>query len=221
MNFKNKYKKRWTDEEKNLALSIHFNSPKAYNFLRQKIKIKLPHKNSLNNWIPIKHFHVGFHKKYMHDLKNIFNKMDAKSREAVLIFDEMSIKKDLKYNIKHDELSGVEDFGFKRTQKMAKHVCVFMVRGLISNWKYVFSYYASDNSIIGDDLVNLLITNLNVAFESGLNIRSIICDQGANNRNCFKKLGVTISKPFFHYDYKRLEKKIYCMYDTVQLIKSF
>lgn len=73
--------------------------------------MKLPHSATVNNWIPIKRFHVGFHDKYMAELKSIFSKFDPVAKEAVLVFDDMSIKRDLIYNSVFDELTGFVDLG--------------------------------------------------------------------------------------------------------------
>lgn len=218
MNFKEKT--NWSEKEKNIALNIHFNSPKGYKFLRNGIGLNLPHYSSLNRWCPIKYFGVGFHDGNINQLKNIFSEMDEVSKECVLIFDEIAIRKDLNYNIVLDEITGFSDYGFKRTGDIAKYACVFLLRGIKSNWKYVLSYYSSQNGICGKDLTKILFSNLKVAFELNINIRAIVCDQGANNRKCFNLLGVSTHDPYFFFNFNGNQKKVYAIFDPIHLVKS-
>lgn len=63
--------------------------------------------------------------------------MDDLSKEAVLMFDEMSIDRQLVYNAHEDEIQGFVDTGFKRQNVLAKQVCVFIIAGLHKRW-YIF-----------------------------------------------------------------------------------
>ena len=215
-----KKKSNWTEEDKNVALNIHFNSPKGYNYLRNAMKLHIPSKASIIRWIPIKHFGVGFHKNYLRQFGDITSSMSLTCKEAIIIFDEISFRKDLKYNTFKDEISGVLDYEYKRTGKLAKEICVFIVRGLINNWKYVLSYFTSDTCIKADDLIKILRNNLDTAFDLGLNVRAIVCDQGPNNRKCLKLLGVKRQAPFFFRKTTTFTKKIYAIYDAVHITKS-
>ena len=78
--------------------------------------------------------------------------MDDIGKEAVIIFDEITIRRDLKYDLAKDEITGFLDYEFKRSGVLAKEICVFMVRGIITNWKYVLSYFASDTGVKAADL---------------------------------------------------------------------
>ena len=62
-------------------------------------------------------------------------------------------------------------------------------------------------------LVNLCLEKLE---ETGLTVKVIVCDQGANNRACYDKLKISISKPYMMFK----NQKICCMYDPPHLIKS-
>ena len=122
----------------------------------------------------------------------------------------------MSYNEIHDEIQGYQDYGYKRTPSLAQTVCVFMVRGLFSQWKFVLKYYAANTNISGSELKRMLYENLNISTAAGLTISAIICDQGSNNRKCFKSLNVSIDHPYFFYG----EHKIYALYDICHIIKS-
>lgn len=104
----------------------------------------------------------------------------------VILFDELSIARDLKYNSYVDEVIGFEDLGGQRKKVLGKQICVFMVRGVFESWKHVLSFYVSGNSMPGLILSSILkVKNVKMAIEIGLNVRAIVCDQGPNNRNCY------------------------------------
>lgn len=143
--------------------------------------------------------------------------MTERSRHIILIFDEITVRSELTYNEKQDLIDGLEDIGFQRSSNLGKQVCVFMIRGLIDNWKCVFNYFVSKNSISAENLKKIILENIKLLDLMGLSVEAIVCDQGSNNRKCFTLLGVSFDKPFFYYNNN---KKVFAFYDFVHLIKS-
>lgn len=71
--------------------------------------------------------------------------MSKRDRQAVLTFDEITIKRDLEYNEAFDLIDGFQHlFNDERINLIGKQVCVFMFRGLFCNWKYVLNYFVSE-----------------------------------------------------------------------------
>lgn len=207
----------WTEKQKEIAQNIHYKSSSCYFFLRDNLGFTLPSKSSLHRWAPLKKLRPGFNPELLANLKNIISSMDDISKEAVILFDEVAIRKDLVYNPYLDEIEGLTDYGSgDRTSGIGKYICVFMVRGLVHNWKYVLSYFVSNEAITGDKLKEIVMKNLEVASCLGLYIRAMTGDQGPNNRRCFRLLGATKTCPFFTWN----SKKIYCLFDVPHLIKS-
>lgn len=85
--------------------------------MREIIKFNLPSQSSLNRWIPIKNLVPGFNSRVLDLIKIKISNMDLNSREAVLIFDGMTIRKDLKFNQVEDQIEGLVDFGDHRDFK--------------------------------------------------------------------------------------------------------
>lgn len=142
--------------------------------------------------------------------------MDTISKEAILLYDEISIKKGLEYNLHEDEIEGFVDDGRNKHLKLSKQVCVFMLRGLHSNWKFILSYFASSTGLKANDLKEFIQENIKAAELVGINVRGIVSDQGLNNRSCFNKLNIIPESPYFMFE----NKKIYAFYDAPHLIKS-
>ena len=60
-------------------------------------------------------------------------KMSAQDKLVVLVIDEMSIRQGLSYDQGRDIIEGVAE-GTARTNSLASHAIVFMVRGLAHKW---------------------------------------------------------------------------------------
>lgn len=211
-----KEKNCWSEPEKTIAQSINFKSPQAYTYLKESLGFHLPCKSSLNNWIPLKHLHAGFHAENIRQLKELVKNMDSISKEVVILSDDMAIKTDLKYDSFKDEVTGFLDYGFRRENKLGKHVCTIMIQGLFKKWKHVLSFYVTASGISGKELADLLIENIRKASEIGLSVRAVINDQASNNRSCFKSLNVSKEVPYFEVE----NRKIYALFDVPHLIKS-
>lgn len=215
MNTRTKNKK-WPNEQKLLAQNIYYRSSGGYKYLRENLNFNLPSKTSLVRWQPIKHLSPGFNEIIFSGIKEKICDMSYDSKQVVLIFDEVYIKSELVYNIYSDQIDGFVDYGTERVDKMGKIVCCFMIRSIISNWKFVISYFVSSEPIKSEKLFLLINQNLDKCKDLGVKIRAIICDQGSSNRKCYKMLGMSIHRPFFEYD----DQKIIGIYDPPHLIKS-
>jgi len=77
---KNKTTKKWTSDEKNLALSNFYKSPSTYKFLRNSKNINLPAESTIRRWIGNSKFKTGFNPNFFRQLKIKADTMDEKER---------------------------------------------------------------------------------------------------------------------------------------------
>ena len=78
----------------------------------------------------------GFHENIFDALKYKAEEMRTHSKLCALLFDEMSIKQRVSYDVSNDNVWGLEDIGTGgRTRYVDNPAGVFMVRGLIDKWK--------------------------------------------------------------------------------------
>ena len=207
---------RWPSADKMLALSVLYHSRKAYKLLQGMFK--LPSISTLKRTLRRTNVYPGFNENLLNALKTKVQNFSIKDQQCVLIFDEMSIKSGLTYDIARDCIEGYEDFGFLgRTDFIANHATVFMVRGLYSKWKQPLCYFLSSGSINSDKLRQLTTVCITKLHDIGLHVRATICDQGSNDRSFLEHgLGVTVSKPYFYVN----NRKIYVFYDPPHLVKN-
>jgi hypothetical protein len=132
--------KRYSDDMKTLALSIFNSSPKTYRLLRRIFQ--LPCISTLKGYMARVEFKPGFQDDILHALKEKMQSLPDSSKDCVIVFDEMAIKQSYSYDAGHDRVVGFEDLGnIGRTNRVANHASVFLVRGLFDNWKQPFGYF--------------------------------------------------------------------------------
>ena len=158
----------------------------------------------------------GFSKSVLEALKIKVNAMDCRDKNVVLVFDEMSIKESLLYNVGRDIIEGFEDFGhIGQTRYIANHAIAFMIRGLASKWKPI-GYFLSSGPIRTKTLQSLTRSCISKFTETGLNVVALVCDQGSNNRSFIQHLEkITIDRPYLMYQ----NRKIFVFYDPPHLLK--
>lgn len=149
-------------------------------------------------------------------MKSKAERMEGLQKVCTLCMDEMSIKSNLFYSIKEDMIHGFYDDSYNRTDSVATHALVFMLRGLVGNWKQPLCYYyvgASCNPAIVHKILEDIIPKI---LNTGFNLCSVASDMGANFTSTFlTRLLVTPERPYFLIG----EKKIYVFWDFPHLIK--
>lgn len=208
---------KWNDDEKSLAQNIYYRSPKTYTFIRDKLGFSLPSKSSIIRWQPVKNLSPGLNKVVIDNLQEQIKEIQTCDRKCVLLFDEISIRKELQYNQVKDVIEGYVDLGNEsRTNDLAKHVCLFMVRGLLRNYKFPLAYYATETAITAIQLTELIKAIVELLTSVGFYVSGIVCDQGSNNRKALKLLGSTKDDPQISIG----NLKIVSVNDVPHLIKT-
>ncbi|XP_063911164.1 uncharacterized protein LOC135128200 [Zophobas morio] len=170
----------FTFEEKADAIAIWKHGPKTYKLLSKMFT--LPSIDTLRatlNRVPIE---PGINKPIFEVLgKQVRRKMDPKYNLCTLIFDEMSIQPHLDYLPCEDRVVGFEDDGTTRTEKIADHVCVFMLRGIFGRWKQPVAFAFCKSSLAAVNIVRFYKEIVKEATAIGLNIIASVCDQSTTN----------------------------------------
>lgn len=147
--------RRWTTDDKVLALSIHKKSSSCYKLLRRLFC--LPSVSSLKallNKIPLV---CGINKQVLETISQITEKRPTSENLCILAFDEMSIRKNLTYNSRLDLIDGYQDHASQgRTSEIASHALTFMAIGVRKHWKQPIAFYFSGDCVTADRLAVLI-----------------------------------------------------------------
>jgi hypothetical protein len=110
-------------------------SPKAYILLQKQFH--LPSVSTFRRVMKNIEIYPGFRNKLLEAFKCKIKHMDEDSKLCVLLFDEISFRKALNYNVERDYIEGLEDFGLTThspnpNDLPTSYATVFMARGLLS-----------------------------------------------------------------------------------------
>lgn len=207
---------RYTEDEKQIALKIHYTSPSLYSKMRSEFNFRLPSYSTIKGWFGKVELWPGICPAMFQHLGTKVSSMSPDERNCVLLFDEVRIKKAFDLHDGKQKIEGFEDLGsFGCSSGVATDALVFMVRGLFHNWKQPVAYFLSAGVVKSEKLMDILHGILDALLDVGLRVRATVCDQGTHNQSSiFAK--VSVDHPFFmHRGFK-----IFCFFDWPHLGKS-
>lgn len=143
MQVKNSGKKakgrRYTPEEKALALILYKHGPKNYRNMRKMFI--LPSKRTLGRFSARLIFHTGIDTKMFAHIKKKVGSLPELDKYCTLSWDEVSLKAHLDYNVSRDEIDGFVDMLGVRRPIFATHALTFMIRGIKTPFKQPIAYF--------------------------------------------------------------------------------
>lgn len=209
--------KRWTLDDKTLALSLFKRSPKCYRFLRKLIE--LPSPRTLQRTLAYMVLEAGPNEAINELLKESVGKMKEKEKYCVLMIDEMAIRQGVYLNKHNGNIEGMEDFGhLGRTNREATHALVFMLKGLNQRWKQPYCYYLT-RDLKAEKLVPLILHVIKSVQDVGLIPIATVCDQASTNTAAFEQLASRVKDrpgPYFQVN----GQSIVYFYDAPHLLKN-
>ena len=133
------------------CLSLAVKSASCYEELRNNGIRKLPSQRTLRDYRNFVKPKPGFNKLVIDELVGLTKSYSNTQRYIVLLFDEMKIRSNLVFDKNTGQLIGFTDLGdstinyatFEKQDELASHVLAFFIRGLTTNLKFSFSYFAT------------------------------------------------------------------------------
>lgn len=181
-------------ELKTFAATLHFYSPKAYDFVRRSFINILPHPSTIRKWYYSIDGSPGISQPALDCLTK-------KAREAIeknhtilcgLQIDDMSIKKQVDFNGR--EYIGFINFGTKLDSDelpLAKDVVVIMAVAINEHWKIPVAYYFID-ALTARNRANIITNVLKSIHETGIDIISLTFDGPQYNFTMANILGAQL-----------------------------
>ncbi|XP_045473667.1 uncharacterized protein LOC123680055 [Harmonia axyridis] len=213
--------RRFTIDEKILALALYKSSPKGYRLLSKMFA--LPTGATLRRLLLKLEFKPGVNAHIMEHLKKVVYKMNAKEKVCALIFDEMSVQTFISYSPYKDEIVGLEDYGDEKKALIADHANVFLIKGLYKSYKQPLAFTFSRGAINSYQLKGLISILIKECQNIGLDVVATICDQGTTNVKAVQLLleeGRQEHVDHNHFGFFVNNKEIVPLFDTPHLIKG-
>lgn len=175
---------------KKFALTLHFYSTAAYQYLRRIFNKSLPHPSTLFRWYKNVKAEPGF-------TDEAFNRLTDKSKQSSeplicsLIADEMSIRQQRIWT--GTKYEGLVDMGIgmDTSDQKASQAFVLLVVSLTQGWTLPIAYFFIQ-SLTGEMKANIINIALHKCHEAGVKIVSLTFDGCKSNINCMKFLGCYI-----------------------------
>lgn len=205
---------RWSDEMKSLGLQLKNASPKAYKILQNVFR--LPSIRTLNDILNKINIQPGFHPAVLRALQERAKSASQSQKLVSMAFDEMSLQENISHNKSTDQLEGFEDLETERSQYLANHSNVFMIRSITEDWKQPVGYFLTHSTMKSEVIKEKLVEGIRKVNQTGYIIKVVVLDQGANNQKAYRLLGVTPEKPYFEVDGRR----IIALHDAPHLLKN-
>lgn len=144
--------RRFSNNDKTLALSLWKSSGKGYRFL-SKI-FSLPSKKTLTNFLSNVSLQPGVNEHLFKNLQGSIGKMNNKQKCCIIMFDEMSLSCQVQYNRKEDIIEGIDRTG--SSPGIVDHANVFLIQGIYSRWKQPICFTFSDGPVKTMILKNMI-----------------------------------------------------------------
>lgn len=140
----------FNEEVRSFCLTLHFNSPRAYNYIRSKFDNNLPSISAIRNWYSSVNASPGFENDSFSVLAKKARAMKQNGEQLYvnLISDEMAIRRHVQWNPSKMKFDGFVDMGEKLTDQgtihIAKEALVFLVSGVTEDFKIPIAYFLID-----------------------------------------------------------------------------
>lgn len=189
-NIKNKKKPfaKYPPGARKFALTLHFYSPAAYNYVRRIFDTCLPHPNTLFNWYKSIDAEPGF---TAESIDRLEDKVKYSQKEIIcaLVADEMHIRPQ-KTHKSGNIYEGLVDMGLgaDASNEVATQMYVMMLVGLNDSFKIPLAYFLVA-SLRAEMKANLIKIALQKCHSIGVKVVSVTFDGCKTNISTMKLLG--------------------------------
>ena len=226
-NGKKMSKRKYPAALHSFAITLHFYSPRAYNYVREKMNMALPAPSVLRSWYNSIDGEPGFTSESFMSLKYKVEKANIENKKVIvsLIIDEMGLKKGTQRG-KDGKVSGHvkfrAEFETDDNLREAKNALVIMVVAIDDNWKLPIAYFLIDG-IDSNTSSGLIRSSLIKLHEIGVEVVSLTLDGTSEHLSMVQKLGAkfdiacNVIQPYFLHPVT--QNYVYVIYDGCHMLK--
>lgn len=211
-------------------MTLHFYSPKAYEYVRSTFDLHLPSARTLRSWYSSVDCSPGFTAAAFDSLREKSEEYKSKRKvlKAGMIMDDMFVRQQSQYDLSKKEFLGHDTTGYKSASVSTKddictplstQVLVFMITGIDDDFKITIGYFFHTD-ISGEEQAALIDDALFRLNAIGIEVISITFDGAKKNIKSMKALGANFEsdEPFFKNPHNN-DSTIYAILDPPHMIK--
>lgn len=206
----------YSENIRKFAVSLHFLSPKAYNFVREKLNGNLPHPKTISKWYCNVDAAPGFSKEAFEMIQTRVKYSRKEKILCSLVFDEMAIRKYVEWD--GHQYYGFVDLGTgisSESMGLASQVLTFMLVSVNESWKIPLGYFFI-NSLSSTKKAELLNQCFNLLFECDISVTNITFDGAQTNFSICKILGCNLDVDNLHTE---MNNGVFIFPDPSHMIK--
>lgn len=218
---------QYEEAVRKFAFTLHYYSPRAYNFLRFKFNKHLPEVSTIRNWVSNSSGRglPGINPEAVRAVQNIANEMKKNGKEFLcsLAFDEVYIKRHVSWNEAQKKFLGFITYGRKDGNgelPVANQALVFLLTGLNVDFSIPMAYFFI-KSLKAYEKSILIIEIIKTITLAGGRVINVTFDGYKNNFAAVRLLGAVFRlpemKPFFLNPID--ETKIHVILDACHMLK--
>ena len=211
---------RYNEHTKQFALTLHYYSPRAYDFVHQVLL--LPHPSCIQSWAASVDCEPGFLCDVISFLGNAAQN-NAVLSDVVLIVDPMAIRKGTWWDAKQIAYVGRVDYGTgmpEADDDLATEALVFMISGVSGHWKHPIGYFLQ-NKMSASVQAQLIKDCIGLLSAEKLNVVALVFDGSFTNQSTAVKLGckMSVSDLQTWFLHPETDKKIHVIFDVCHMVK--
>lgn len=219
-----KQEKKYSATLRSFALTLHYYSPCAYNYVRDTFNTCLPHPKTLHSWYKNIEGKPGFNEESFKILKTLVEDNTKSENNKPLLFsmsiDEMAIRKHIEFdgNRTHGYCEVSSDFG-SESFEVATQALVILLVGINNSYKIPIGYFLI-HTATGEQRATLVRVAVEMAQEVGVQVTNLTFDGAPSNFAMARCLGCQLDsldnlKPYFEIN----SAKIFIFPDPSHMIK--
>jgi hypothetical protein len=214
----------YSEEQRQFATSLHYHSPKAYEFCRQTLKLPAP--CTLRRWLSGINYQPGFSEQVFTSLADKVKGPNGwQYKSCSVMIDGMSIRKHVDWDSKQQKMMGFTDLGAgpidNDSQQEASEALVIMAVGITGHWKVPLGYFliTGISATVQAELIKTAFIKLS---EVGIRGFALVMDGHATNQSMVSELGgslatTNIKTTFVHPSLT--DQLVYIFFDACHMIK--
>lgn len=207
------------------CFTVHFYSPKAYDYVRSFVNLNLPHIRTIRNWYSAINGSPGFTECAFDALKQKAEEAKEKgeSFDVALIHDDVAIRQHSQWSSEEETFLGHINAGKTEAHNicspLAKQANVLMVSGIGRDFKIPIAYFLIQ-ALCAEERAALISEAILKLYKIGVHVCEITNDGHPVNISTLKILGADYDKdkPYFKNPIDK-NKVIYSVLDAPHMLK--
>jgi hypothetical protein len=214
------------------CLLLKLKSSSTYNHLRKNKILPLPSPSTIRRRLSSSECKFGFNELALENIKKAMANLPESERWGSIMWDEVSLKKNLTWHSSRLEWHGIVDFGedIKGAVKsgIATHALVLMFRPYRGNWVHPFACFASKNAASFTILHEVVVKGIVLLHNNNAIVKNLVCDGCSLNKAAMTLFGIhgkksreKVKKDNSYFMKHPMDPsiKIYWLFDAPHLLK--